>query len=48
MIMAIRPAAQTADVIRSMLRFIDSTPLRVTCGRDQIRGKTAELVHDHM
>jgi hypothetical protein len=28
--MAISPAAQTADVIVSMLRFIDSTPSRAT------------------
>jgi hypothetical protein len=27
---AIRPAAQTADVMMSMLRFIDSTPSRAT------------------
>lgn len=28
--MAIKPAAQTADVIVSMLRFIDSIPSRAT------------------
>ena len=36
--MAIRAAAQTDDVIRSVLRFIESTPLRAYSGRGRIKG----------
>jgi hypothetical protein len=41
---AISPAAQTADVIMSMLRFIDSTPSRATA--NAIKSNVKQLCYE--